>query len=108
MGCASEFGAPIDPWKPTLFTCPQRRTLSTLREFSPAAVRKAQEQDDRGELSETEIARLAGGSRQTVYRYSNFAGDGASNSAAWLAPGQPRPDDKWSLAWGLSERAGRR
>jgi DNA invertase Pin-like site-specific DNA recombinase len=39
------------------------------REFSPAAVRKAQEQYDRGELSVTEIARLAGVSRQTLYRY---------------------------------------
>src|ERR1700676_254204 len=39
------------------------------REFSPAAVRKAQEQYDRGDLSVTEIARLAGVSRQTLYRY---------------------------------------
>src|SRR5664280_253635 len=39
------------------------------REFSPAAVRKAQEQYDKGDLSATEIARLAGVSRQTLYRY---------------------------------------
>lgn len=39
------------------------------REFSPKAVRKAQEQYDKGELSVTEIARLAGVSRQTLYRY---------------------------------------
>lgn len=39
------------------------------REFSPKAVRKAQEQYDRGELSVAEIARLAGVSRQTLYRY---------------------------------------
>lgn len=39
------------------------------REFSPAAVRKAQDQYDKGELSVTEIARLAGVSRQTLYRY---------------------------------------
>ena len=39
------------------------------REFSPRAVRKAQEQYDKGELSVTEIARIAGVSRQTLYRY---------------------------------------
>jgi DNA invertase Pin-like site-specific DNA recombinase len=39
------------------------------REFSPKAVRKAQERYDKGELSATEIARLAGVSRQTLYRY---------------------------------------
>jgi DNA invertase Pin-like site-specific DNA recombinase len=39
------------------------------REFSPAAVRKAQEQYDAGDLSVSEIARLAGVSRQTLYRY---------------------------------------
>ncbi len=39
------------------------------REFSPAAARKAQERYDKGELSVTEIARLAGVSRQTLYRY---------------------------------------
>ena len=39
------------------------------REFSPAAVRKAQERYDKGELSVAEIARLAGVSRQTLYRY---------------------------------------
>lgn len=39
------------------------------REFSPAAVRKAQERYDNGDLSVAEIARLAGVSRQTLYRY---------------------------------------
>jgi DNA invertase Pin-like site-specific DNA recombinase len=39
------------------------------REFSPAAARKAQERYDKGELSVTEIGRLAGVSRQTLYRY---------------------------------------
>lgn len=39
------------------------------REFSPAAARKAQERYDKGELSVSEIARLAGVSRQTLYRY---------------------------------------
>lgn len=39
------------------------------REFSPAAVRRAQDRYDKGELSVTEIARLAGVSRQTLYRY---------------------------------------
>ena len=39
------------------------------REFSPRAVRKAQDQYDQGELSVTEIARMAGVSRQTLYRY---------------------------------------
>lgn len=43
------------------------------REFSPAAVRKAQERYDKGELSVTEIARLAGVSRQTLYRYLDVA-----------------------------------
>ena len=52
------------------------------REFSPAAVRKAQEQYDRGELSVTEIARLAGVSRQTLYRYLTITGDESSRSAA--------------------------
>jgi DNA invertase Pin-like site-specific DNA recombinase len=41
------------------------------REFSPAAVRKAQEQYDKGDISVTEIARVAGVSRQTLYRYLN-------------------------------------
>ena len=41
------------------------------REFSPAGVRKAQEQYDKGEMSVTEIARVAGVSRQTLYRYLN-------------------------------------
>ncbi len=49
------------------------------REFSPAAVRKAQEQYDRGELSVTEIARLAGVSRQTLYRYLDVTKTGASS-----------------------------
>ena len=39
------------------------------REFSPKAVRKAQEQYDKGDLTVTEIARIAGVSRQTLYRY---------------------------------------
>ena len=39
------------------------------REFSPAAVRRAQDRYDKGDLSVTEIARLAGVSRQTLYRY---------------------------------------
>ena len=38
------------------------------REFSPA-VRKAQERYDKRDLSVTEIVRLAGVSRQTLYRY---------------------------------------
>jgi DNA invertase Pin-like site-specific DNA recombinase len=52
------------------------------REFSPAAVRKAQEQYDRGDLSVTEIARLAGVSRQTLYRYLDITGGESSRSAA--------------------------
>jgi DNA invertase Pin-like site-specific DNA recombinase len=48
------------------------------REFTPAAVRKAQEQYDRGDLSVTEIARLAGVSRQTLYRYLDIARDPSS------------------------------
>jgi len=51
------------------------------REFSPAAVRKAQEQYDKGELSVTEIARLAGVSRQTLYRYLDITKDQVSSSA---------------------------
>jgi DNA invertase Pin-like site-specific DNA recombinase len=58
------------------------RARGRKREFIPAAVRKAQEQYDRGELSVTEIARLAGVSRQTLYRYLNIDRDDASNSAA--------------------------
>jgi DNA invertase Pin-like site-specific DNA recombinase len=50
------------------------------REFSPAAVRKAQDQYDKGELSMTEIARLAGVSRQTLYRYLDI--DQTRSSAA--------------------------
>lgn len=45
------------------------------REFSPAAVSRAQERYDKGDLSVTEIARLAGVSRQTLYRYLNVARD---------------------------------
>jgi DNA invertase Pin-like site-specific DNA recombinase len=45
------------------------------REFSPAAVRRAQERYDHGELSVTEIARLAGVSRQTLYRYLDVVGN---------------------------------
>jgi DNA invertase Pin-like site-specific DNA recombinase len=45
------------------------------REFSPAAARKAQERYDAGDLSVTEIARLAGVSRQTLYRYLKVAND---------------------------------
>ena len=44
------------------------------REFSPAAVRRAQERYDAGDLSVTEIARMAGVSRQTLYRYLKVAG----------------------------------
>ena len=51
------------------------------REFSPAAVRKAQEQYDKGELSVTEIARLAGVSRQTLYRYLDLGRDNVKLSA---------------------------
>jgi DNA invertase Pin-like site-specific DNA recombinase len=43
------------------------------REFSPAAVRKAQERYDRGDMSVSEIARLAGVSRQTLYRYLDIS-----------------------------------
>ena len=52
------------------------------REFSPAAVRKAQEQYDKRELSVTEIARLAGVSRQTLYRYLDISKDQKASSAA--------------------------
>ena len=51
------------------------------REFSPRAVRKAQEQYDKGELSVTEIARLAGVSRQTLYRYLDVKRDRAHAQA---------------------------
>ncbi len=44
------------------------------REFSHAAVRRAQDRYDKGELSVTEIARLAGVSRQTLYWYLDIAG----------------------------------
>jgi len=49
------------------------RSGGRKREFSPAAVRKAQEQYDRGEMSVSEIARLHGVSRQTLYRYLKVA-----------------------------------
>jgi DNA invertase Pin-like site-specific DNA recombinase len=45
------------------------------REFSPAAVRRAQDRYDKGDLSVTEIARLAGVSRQTLYRYLDVTRD---------------------------------
>ena len=45
------------------------------REFSRAAARKAQEQTTKVSCSVTEIARLAGISRQTLYRYLNVDGD---------------------------------
>jgi transcriptional regulator of acetoin/glycerol metabolism len=51
------------------------------REFSPAAARKAQERYDKAELSVTEIARLAGVSRQTLYRYLNVTKDRESAPA---------------------------
>jgi DNA invertase Pin-like site-specific DNA recombinase len=41
------------------------------REFSPAAARKAQELYDKRELTVTEIAKISGVSRQTLYRYLN-------------------------------------
>jgi DNA invertase Pin-like site-specific DNA recombinase len=43
------------------------------REFSPAAARKAQERYDWGDMSVSEIARLAGVSRQTLYRYLDIS-----------------------------------
>jgi DNA invertase Pin-like site-specific DNA recombinase len=45
------------------------RSGGRKREFSPAAVRRAQDQYDARELSIAEIARQAGVSRQTLYRY---------------------------------------
>jgi DNA invertase Pin-like site-specific DNA recombinase len=45
------------------------RSGGRKREFSPAAARKAQELYDKRELTVTEIAKLAGVSRQTLYRY---------------------------------------
>lgn len=45
------------------------RSGGRKREFSLAAVRKAQEQYDKGEMTVSEIAKLAGVSRQTLYRY---------------------------------------
>ena len=50
------------------------------REFSPKAVRKAQELYDKGDLSVTEIARLAGVSRQTLYRYLDVSSSQESAS----------------------------
>jgi DNA invertase Pin-like site-specific DNA recombinase len=52
------------------------------REFSPTAVRKAQEQYDKGGLSVADIARLAGVSRQTLYRYLDITKGRASSEAA--------------------------
>ncbi len=51
------------------------------REFKPRDVRKAQELYDKGELSVTEIARLAGVSRQTLYRYLTIDRKGESIEA---------------------------
>ncbi len=45
------------------------------REFGPKDVRKAQERYDQGDLTVAEIARLAGVSRQTIYRYLDITGD---------------------------------
>jgi DNA invertase Pin-like site-specific DNA recombinase len=45
------------------------RSGGRKREFSPAAVRRAQDQYDAREMSIAEIARQAGVSRQTLYRY---------------------------------------
>ena len=56
------------------------RKVGRKREFSPAAVRKAQERYDKGELSATEIARLAGVSRQTLYRYLEIDSSRASKA----------------------------
>jgi DNA invertase Pin-like site-specific DNA recombinase len=47
------------------------------REFKAKDVRKAQELYDKGELSVSEIARIAGVSRQTLYRYLNIDRDRA-------------------------------
>lgn len=52
------------------------------REFSPAAVRRAQDRYDKGDLSVTEIARLAGVSRQTLYRYLQISRDGEDKAAS--------------------------
>jgi DNA invertase Pin-like site-specific DNA recombinase len=49
------------------------RSGGRKREFSPAAVRKAQERYDGGQMSVSEIARLAGVSRQTLYRYLDIS-----------------------------------
>lgn len=51
------------------------------REFSPRAARRAQEQYEKGDLTVTEIARLAGVSRQTLYRYLDTSTDRASEMA---------------------------
>jgi DNA invertase Pin-like site-specific DNA recombinase len=47
------------------------RSGSPKREFSLAAVRKAQLQYDKGGMTVSEIARVAGVSNQTLYRYLN-------------------------------------
>jgi DNA invertase Pin-like site-specific DNA recombinase len=52
------------------------------REFSPAAVRRAQDRYDQGALSVTEIARLAGVSRQTIYRYLEIDSNRSSSMTA--------------------------
>jgi DNA invertase Pin-like site-specific DNA recombinase len=52
------------------------------REFSPAAVRRAQDRYDQGALSVTEIARLAGVSRQTLYRYLEIDSNRSSSMTA--------------------------
>jgi transcriptional regulator of acetoin/glycerol metabolism len=44
--------------------------------------RNAWEQYDKRELSVTEIARMAGVSRQTLYRHMTITGDQPSSSAA--------------------------
>lgn len=61
---------------------PAIERVGARREFSPATPGKTQEQYDRGELSVTEIARLAGVSRQTLSRFWNIARINTSDSAA--------------------------
>jgi DNA invertase Pin-like site-specific DNA recombinase len=50
------------------------------REFSPAAVRRAQELYDKGQMSVTEIALVSGVSRQTLYRYLKTSSSTAAAS----------------------------